>query len=340
MQESHQQKSQTIYQLLTSLKNKEVPVIDLPSAINKIGKYGLEEARSDLESYLSHSDPLVRAASLQNLCFYYNRENEYVPTAISFLLHDPDADCRSKGARMLSYLKKNMHDNAILRLLAPIVRNPEESFFVRKDAYGAMRSIESYSEDELTDISTDNDLEKKIDWNFVDNNLPVKKAQELLDQVQSGTILQSDLPTILEEMSRSIIPQARLVLESYLSSASPEVRSTALKMLCLYYNQQNNYLLSAEQFLLHDPAVICRVQGANMLGYLKRNTEDPAIYKILAPIVRDINENEQVRKAAYLAFCSIAFYYEDEQIQMQRADFSLQKDVNWDFIDAYLPFSD
>ena len=91
-------------------------------------------------------------------------------TALQFLLHDDFAGNRSDAANYLGSYYRGTQDPAMLTILAAIVLNTTEDFYVRRTAYGAMREIVNSNLREVWNITmTDGEeqFEKIVDWDFV-----------------------------------------------------------------------------------------------------------------------------------------------------------------------------
>jgi len=130
-----------------------------------------QEARPEVESFLKSEDPELRFVALKVLTLYWHLE-EHWETAKQFLEHDPDTECRMKGASALADLKRSTQDRPTLTILAHVVRNRQERPLVRQAAYAAMKAIFHYDpREELHLAAKKIDLEREVDWKMVDSYL-------------------------------------------------------------------------------------------------------------------------------------------------------------------------
>src|SRR5690242_2594774 len=112
----------------------KLPESEYDSMIVQWGKVYLREARPDIEPFLRSSDASLRASALHALAARFRLE-DYWPTAVQFLLSDPEYIARNEGAISLAMLKDGTKDPATLDILASVVRDPYDLEDIRKDAY-------------------------------------------------------------------------------------------------------------------------------------------------------------------------------------------------------------
>jgi HEAT repeat protein len=156
---------------LDDLRAGRVPERELYATISRLGKEKIYEAQPDIERFLLSPDENLRGEALNVLALYWQLE-AHRATAVEMVQNDPAESVRSNAALILGNAYRNTQDMNVLHILAHIVRNTQEDYYVRRSAYAAMRSIFAYNPQEIIRISlrpsTPFDLEKDVDWAFVD----------------------------------------------------------------------------------------------------------------------------------------------------------------------------
>ena len=156
-----------ISRLLENVRCKQLEKRELYHAIHEFGRNHFLEARKDVEGFLTSSEPQLRSVALEVLVNYW-RLSDFEETARDFLEHDPDDDCRMKGAAALLVLKRNTKDPQTLSVLARVVRNSEEDLIVREAAYAAMRVVIHYDPREQFRLASKGIASpQEIDWEMV-----------------------------------------------------------------------------------------------------------------------------------------------------------------------------
>ncbi len=159
-----------LIQQLQDIRQGRLPESELYSTIHGFGRQHFLEARQDVERLLKHSDPQIRKIALHVLTKDW-RLSEHWETAHSFLLHDPDIDCRMQGASALGTLKMNTQDHRTLSVLAKVVTNQQEVPIVRETAYAAMRGILHFDPREQFRLASKGIATQEMDWNMVQSYL-------------------------------------------------------------------------------------------------------------------------------------------------------------------------
>lgn len=150
------------------------------------------------------------------------------------------------------------------------------------------------------------------------------EAMKYLASLRQGTLAKIDLPSALITFGKADYLEARTDVESLLTDPEPEIRENALKVLTLYW-YLDAYWDKACDFLEHDPVASCRAEGAFALGALKRDTGDKKTLIPLAQVVKNEQEVDYVRKAAYKSMRSIVHFDIMEERKWMREGFTLEK---------------
>lgn len=141
-------------------------------ALRAIGKARLIEARGDVAPYLHAEDSEERRTALTVLGLDFGLA-EYAATALDFLQHDPDVDCRLLGADVVGALRANSGETATLAALARVVRTEDEDPFVRKAAYSALLAVIAYDPRQQFTMATSRfHFPEDVDWALVDRYRP------------------------------------------------------------------------------------------------------------------------------------------------------------------------
>jgi hypothetical protein len=158
-------------QILENIHRDQLGGRELYHAIHEFGRNHFLEARKDVEGFLTSSDPQLRALALEVLVNHW-RLSDFEKTSRNFLEHDPDKECRVKGASALEVLKRNTKDRHTLSVLARVVRNSEEELIVRDAAYAAMRGVIHYDPREQFFLASNGITSlQEIDWEMVNSYL-------------------------------------------------------------------------------------------------------------------------------------------------------------------------
>ena len=136
-------------------------------AIHEFGDENFIEARPEVEHFLTSDDPRLRYIALHVLTQHFGLQ-EYWGTALTFLRHDPDEDCRRMAASSLASLKRNTKDTKTLEALARSVSNKSEDEDVRIRAYTAMREVLDFDgREQMRIVGPEFDLERDADWQMI-----------------------------------------------------------------------------------------------------------------------------------------------------------------------------
>lgn len=161
----------TLMRQLQDMRDNKLAGRALYRTVHELGRSHFLEARQDVERFLTHTDPQLRAIALEVLVNHW-RLADYWNAARAFLEQDPDKECRMKGASALEVLKRNTQDRLTLSVLAHVVRNPQEAQLVRETAYAAMRGIIHYDPREQFRLASKGiTTAHEVDWNMVDSYL-------------------------------------------------------------------------------------------------------------------------------------------------------------------------
>jgi hypothetical protein len=265
------------------------------------GKSRLLEARPDIEPFLRSPQYSLRKSALYALTAYFGLQ-DYWPTAVQFLLYDPDTIVRSEGASALGWLKGNTGDRQTLGVLASVVCDPYDNETVREDAYRAMRWV-AFGDSDVLGIAFY--LEQDADWDFVNAHVDPAleeerqvEARQVLEQYYAGKVAEQDYYAMLLKFGRAKLQEAREVVESFLKSETLLLQTTALHVLVLYLQVTDNWQLAVDALQHgpwsahhdareHDPESTYRQEAAFALGLLMRGTRDKATLRILDAFLDD-----------------------------------------------------
>lgn len=151
-----------------ALHNNTLSARETYHAIQLFGEMNFQEARPEVEQYLTSDNPELRFVALKVLTRYWHLQ-EHWETARKVLLCDADEDCRFRAADALADLKCNTQDQQTLKVLARVVRNEQEKAVVRISAFAGMKAVLHFDPREQFDIVKGGlDVEKKVDWKVVD----------------------------------------------------------------------------------------------------------------------------------------------------------------------------
>jgi len=250
------------------------------SLILEWGKADLLEAQPDIEPFLNSSDADLRCQALHALARF--RLQEYWPTAVKFLLYDPDYAARVEGARALGWLQNNTQDRRTLGVLASVVNDPYDDDGVTWDAYRSMRIV-AYGEWKALEGPDGQhfDLDRDADWNFINasvdseqEKLWQEEAQRLLVSYQAGQVAESDYYAMLRKFARARLQESHEVVRGFL------LRTTALATFILYLQVPGNWQMAVD-LIEHDPDLEMRIKGIEWLGLLMPKTRDQKTLRVL-----------------------------------------------------------
>lgn len=157
-----EQKSwEELISLIVALRHNTLSMREIYHAIQTFGEMNFQEARPEVEQFLTSEDPELRFVALKVLTRYWHLD-EHWETARKILLHDPDEDCRFRAADAIADLRRNSQDRQTLKLLAHVVHNEQEKAVVRAAAYAAMKAVLHFDpHEQFTLLKGKLDIEKK-----------------------------------------------------------------------------------------------------------------------------------------------------------------------------------
>ncbi len=154
-------------------------------------------------------------------------------------------------------------------------------------------------------------------------------ALKELEDYRAGKFAASHYDTLIMNWGKSRLLEARPDIEPFLYSPDADLRKSALYALTAYFRLQDYWPIALE-FLLYDPDFIVRCEGADALGWLKKNTGDRRTLGVLANVVCDPYDDESVRRDAYRSMRIVAF----GDSKPLGLSFYLERDADWDFVNA------
>jgi hypothetical protein len=163
-------KKELLHQM-RNLQQGKMSSHEMYHTIHEFGREDFLEARPVVESFLTHEDAQLRYIALEVLTNHW-RLAEHWQTARDFLEHDPDEDCRRRGASSLALLKMNTKDRSTLAILARVVSNGREDKIVRIAAYAAMKGVIHFDPREQFKMASRGlNLSQDVDWGMVESYL-------------------------------------------------------------------------------------------------------------------------------------------------------------------------
>jgi hypothetical protein len=158
----------------------------------------------------------------------------------------------------------------------------------------------------------------------------------LLDDVRLHRLDDRALYKAIYQFGRQGFVQARPTVETFLTHENPDLRYIALEVLTRHWHLEQHWE-TARRFLEQDDDTQCRMMGASALAVLRRNSQDTRTLQVLARVVRDNSEKVGVREATYAAMREIIQYDPREQLRLSGRDLDLERDIDWNMVDSYLP---
>jgi len=169
---------------------------------------------------------------------------------------------------------------------------------------------------------------------FVDDDAPRPREERMAADLHA--LQQPGLPPGVQvagifSLGKNRYAPAIPTIEGFLQDADPTVRAEALKVLIRYYKLDRHWE-TARQFLLYDPSNWPRIIAAELLGEIRRDTNDPQTLALLANVVLNAEEEPLIRGGAYTAMEMIRHY--DRRIHPLRVAKHLEDipDVDWPWV--------
>lgn len=179
----------------------------------------------------------------------------------------------------------------------------------------------------------------KGDLPMKDHDDKQQVARGLLEQYRAGHIPPAEYSSLLTRWSKASLVEAHLEIEGFLQNPDAHICSEALRTLLISFHIEAYGQTGVDFFLYDRDPYVVRSQAASILGRFKSGTKDQPTLTILASVVCDPYDNEQVRIEAYRAMLLIEQGYLGEKRweELQHPPetlFDLEKDAEWDFINA------
>lgn len=162
-----------------------------------------------------------------------------------------------------------------------------------------------------------------------------KHAQELLEKYRAGQVPKAKYSSMIVEWGKTQLVEARSEIEAFLKEADATLRQDALHALGINFGLEDYWPVAADM-CLYDSDQKVREEAASVLGWLKRDTHDEQTLVLLASVVRDAYEAEQVRESAYIAMREVFHYKREEAFRLSSESYELEDEVDWKFVNAYV----
>jgi len=147
--------------LLARVRSGLLGYDELYHAIHTFGEEGFDEARVDVEGFLSHPRPELRNIALSVLVLHWGSQ-DHRGTAERFALSDPDGDNRRMGVACLGSLSRGTRDPQVLRVLLKIFRDEKEEWHVRDESYCAILDVLGAPKSEQPPLGRELDYDKDV----------------------------------------------------------------------------------------------------------------------------------------------------------------------------------
>ena len=165
----------------------------------------------------------------------------------------------------------------------------------------------------------------------------IRQAKELKDRLralgnQVDQLFKAKVGSNLEQL----LNEGSFVT-SWLESSDPQQRVAALCALSEYWDPslRKGFMPWFERLAKEDINPEVRLTAISALGAMHSGTSDLPIMNLLARFVSDSEEEEEIRKAAYLAMLAIG--NTEGVLLPSYFGFTFPNDVNWELVDSYLP---
>jgi hypothetical protein len=136
--------------------------IDALRALDRIARALDLEAQGCVESFLSHSSPLLRACAIKVLALHW-RLPEYAERVLWALASDGEPECRRAAAFALASLYEGTRDRAIGKELVDIVTREDEEPDVRWASYYALLVVDGGGSGQCPLLVSDFDAPRDTD---------------------------------------------------------------------------------------------------------------------------------------------------------------------------------
>lgn len=144
------------------------------------------------------------------------------------------------------------------------------------------------SEEEITLVDCEEYLNQDYERQVTEEQ---KKLREQLARLRNGTLHSPGLASILSDLGKYHILEARADIEAFLISDDSEERRYALVALAVDFHLQE-HLRTAHHFLESDPDDLCRITATTALGSLMEDTHDLPTLQLLAKVAHNQQETE------------------------------------------------
>ncbi|HEY7414176.1 MAG TPA: hypothetical protein VH593_03220 [Ktedonobacteraceae bacterium] len=164
-----------------------------------------------------------------------------------------------------------------------------------------------------------------------------QSALLLLERYRAGQIPPDEYSSMIVKWGKANLLEALPDIKPLLQSLDAHTRGEALRAFLVYFHLEE-YWQTGVEFLLYDrDPYFVRGYAASTLGQFKADTRDQATLAVLASVVRDPYDYEQVRDEAYRAMLIVehgrqAYAIWDKLSNPPEKIFDLEKDADWDFI--------
>jgi hypothetical protein len=135
----------------------------------------------------------------------------------------------------------------------------------------------------------------------------------------------------VEEMLNS-----RDAAERHLRNSNPAFRDVALQVLTYHWQPTETFAIACEDMMMRDPDLDVRHQAVCSIAACHLGTNNRMVGQLLAGMVRNIQEEDDIRRAAYQSLLLVRGLRDPQFEARCRAgdSISFRDDINWTIVDS------
>lgn len=153
--------------LLENVKAGNLDNDALYSAIHTFGEAHYLEAEEVVEQFLEHENPNLRNIALNVLGIHW-KSTKHRKVFESFLFNENEEDeNRGMAASSLGAIGWDSKDKSMLRILLSFLKDKDEDWFVRAEAYNAILDLWGVPYKGRPSAAKQLDFERDVDWKLI-----------------------------------------------------------------------------------------------------------------------------------------------------------------------------
>lgn len=261
------------------------------------------------ELQLDNPDPKLRIAALLLIRDYWPSRDRLTSACIRSAMSDSEAQVRGIAF------------HCVLRLMPTI---SDSTGFIR-ELVSALTDRPSSSIKGNTNLSSDPSVAREP------RDSPVGRPDSIAD---NGNVLARLNAQQVNDMLAS-----RQSTEKYLDSPLAELRCVAISLLTDHWAIDHNVAERCEHLLHTDPSAEVRAQAVVALSTWYDRTDNVRIGKLLAELIYDCAQPNNVRDAAYKGLFLVRGMPVTSwpSFRQPKGEYHFPEDVDWSFVDSFLP---